>query len=117
MATGKYRKKYYLGGIITADPETFGLMCFDTLESARKFVKSTIMYGEKLIILSVEPIYESEYLLDKVCMCTGEKQLDEFYDDIRSNKSYDGHHMFPPPGTICCHSIKVLEEIEVIEIY
>lgn len=111
ITTGKYRKSYNIGERVIADPKTLGLMCFSDLYRTKQFIKSVGIYGEILIILSVQPMDTPKILQDKICVSSGEWELDYFYGTLNV------HKVDPPEGTICCYSLRVLDEIERIKIH
>jgi len=105
---GKYRISYKRkNGIISANPDTLGLMLFtDTIDMGR-FIDS--MGGGMYRILLVEAI--DEIVTPKViCYSMNPIHIDEFYQFYQKTSVRICMSKTPPKGTVCCQSIRVLEE-------
>lgn len=103
IAGGKYRTLYEIGKVVTAIPGTLGLMFFSDPDSAKDFAYLT--GGSLCKFLKVEPIEEIK-TISCISLCTGERYLDWFYFINGYTSSTK-----PPKGTICCQSVKVIEEV------
>lgn len=106
MAFGKYRLSYNIGSIVTAVPNTLGIMLFDELIDVDRFI--TNFEGSLFDccrILTVEAKGKIT-IPEKVGLCVDERSINFFYENLYISVS-------PPTGTVCCQSIKILGEINL----
>ena len=97
-AEGKFRLEYFKGKVVKAEPETLGIMVFDTFKNANLFIhNNTLAYK----IIKVRPIGRGKKE-PTICSCISEGAINYFY-----TSKYRG--CSPPPGTICYPAVEVLE--------
>lgn len=104
MVIGKYTM-FYLpieGRMINSNPNTLGIMLFETLGDAELFIINCVG-ASPCRVLTVEE--NSEIIRPEIiCASIGEQCLDIFYDQR-------GAGISPPKGTVCCQAVKVIREI------
>ena len=113
FAKGKYRRYYYKGIIIEADPDTLGVMVFDNMAQALSF---SAYAPVEFLLLAVEPIGKG-IRPKNLCYRMREINMDDFYIykrmnffARRSSKLLLSVQTMPPPrGTICYPAVKVLD--------
>ena len=99
----KYSLCYRVGSTVSAVPDTLGIMCFSSLQQAREFCVSDILWIP-CKILKVQGI---TMLPTPTSVC---KVIRDYYLDLYYiNRCPD--LMTPPTGTVCFESVKVLKEI------
>lgn len=103
-ADGHYKKTYSEGAIITAEDETLGIFCFETYESAKKWVESGI---NNWIIIKVYGLGLGQYPRRIIRHDWIDSDL-----KIRHYKQFlkEGENTTKvPEGTILYKSVEVLE--------
>lgn len=104
-AHGKYCKQYIPGCVTSADPNTLGLMVFETYKNVKSFYKF-IHYAVKPVkVLAVRGI-GLKTIPKKVCNGSSEAYLDYFYSHIGYLTSYMVMNI--PLGTVCFPKVEVL---------
>jgi len=108
FAVGKYERIYRIGKIVTSDPLTLGLMCFDTLENAIKFKSYSTKNGVILLVKALDNIGK----VRRVSRFLNESAMDDYYDLYTDTII---KNTVPPCGTVCCSSVKVIRAITDLE--
>lgn len=108
LVSGRYNKAYIPRSVVYAEPNTLGLMLFDSYKGALSFYGKTkhALRGKPLFkILAVRGIGQ-ETIPTLVSLAVNEKYLDDFYDHVPQTA-----HLVPPPGTVCFQSVEVLYQV------
>ena len=104
FAKGVYRFQYLKNDIIQADPDTHGIMVFDTYDNANDFRNNHPMFCDH--ILKVSPIGKGKRVK---YLSTGQHEFEirKFY--LKKIWNFVRKRMSTPKGTICYPAVKVLE--------
>lgn len=114
LAQGMYTRSYYIGNIVTAHPNTLGLMCFKTLKDCeifKNFIKKSYFK-----ILEVNGIGVSHVPL-KIAYNCQEYAIAAFYHDLHymmdscsySNMNLIGNSALE--GTVCYQQVQVIRNV------
>lgn len=110
MAPPPYSKRYPMGEVVEADPNTLGLMLFESLVLAIDFID-----GYNSNITSTWAVLEVEYdsndiiIVDYISFYLDLDSLNAFY---LKSKPYTNLLQCPPLGTLCCKKLKVISELK-----
>jgi hypothetical protein len=96
-----YALKYTTKTMVFARPETIGVICFDTLDNAERFITRYHLYDDTCKIVEVLPIGRG-------------RRNPILYSTRHLNYLYNGgldesYEMVPPRGTVCYPGVYVTE--------
>lgn len=105
----KYCIKYSYHNIIKSYPGSLGIFCFDNIDKAIDFNKYFNNKGRLFIIIGYNPIkiYKLEPVLSTL-------SLDSFYKNYQEDRRemmISNYYTYPPEGTICFKSIRIIKEV------
>lgn len=110
LTKSKYELSYELDKTTQEVPETVGIMCFDTLESADKFLRSFIRpWTEHCIILKVKGT-KKKIQANEICGYCYDKKLDYFYGSESCFRMVIS--MIPPSGTVFFKEVTPIEIVK-----
>ena len=110
-AEGRFKLKYEQGCIVKEVPGSLGIFCFKTIDDATLYIINTFSEG---MIIKVKPIGRKRKV-PKILPCPDIQSLSRFYGFYEGKpiifRKYrnleeiiDSH-----PGTVCYHSVEVLD--------
>jgi hypothetical protein len=122
FARGRFSLEYEINKITKKIPDTIGIMCFDSIESAVDFLYVYFTIWEAMDnavrIYKVEGIEPQPYI-DVITGETNEGGLLDYYDLKKKKKHIKAESQFfrsTPPGTVFFNKTKLLKEVKYIDL-
>ena len=105
VAKGKYSLKYTIGSIVEASPDTLGIFLFKYLKNIDMFTMNHHRTLYKILqVIMLSEMYDASKAM--ISYSTGSYYINKFYINPPSVP-----RSVTPPGTVCCHKIRVLKEV------